>query len=229
MLRRRPKSKPKRLDPRLGLDTVSFETFGWPLESDDGESRFWVGDGIALKESFLTDAPDYPSLDKQDLREAYERTYANLIGRMDDRDWQLKAVVLEVDVDQRVPVVRELIRLPLSLVSDSGIGFGGALTVPLADCSWYIGLQAREGGITGIREAVAFDRAVQERGERSTDEIFESFDPYDRRWDDIVPDPLSAVRSHLDRLQASIECGPEFYEQTPFSGTPGSSKIQGSD
>jgi hypothetical protein len=206
------------------LDTISFETLDWPLQSDDGETRFWLGDGIALKESFLTDAPDYPSLNKQELREAYEETYANLTARNDDRDRQ-KLILLEVDVDQRVPVVRELIRLPLSLVGDNGIGFSGALTVPLADCSWYIRLQAREGGITGLREAFAFDRALQEHDGPSTEEILESFDPYDRAWDDIVPDPLSAVRSHLDRIQASIECGPEFYEQTPFRGTSGSFKV----
>ena len=188
MLRHRPKTEPKRLDPRLGLDTISFETFGWPLQSDDGESRLWLGDGIALKEIFSTDAPDYPSLDNQDLREAYERTYADLMGRTDDVDG-LKAMVIEIEVDQRVPVVRELLRLPLSLVDDRGIGFFGAVTVPLADCSWHIGLQSREGGITGIREAVAFDKALQERGERSIDEILESFDPYDRRWTNSSPIP----------------------------------------
>ena len=60
---------PKPLDPRLGLDTISFDTFGWPLDSDDGESRLWLGDGIALRETFSTAATDYPSLDKLDLLE----------------------------------------------------------------------------------------------------------------------------------------------------------------
>jgi hypothetical protein len=216
MFRRRAKSAPKPLDPRLGLDTITFDTFGWPLESDDGEDRLWLGDGIGLKESFLTDAPDYPSLDKHDLWEAYERTYENLTGDGDGRDGP-KARVLEVESDRRVPFVRELLRLPLSAIGGRGVGFFGAVTVPLAECSWHIGLQAREGHITGMREAIVLDRAWQERGEQSFDQVFESCDPYDRRWDDIVPgDPLTVVRSHLDRLQASLECRPEFYEHAPF-------------
>ena len=69
-----------------------------------------------------------------------------------------------------------------------------------------------------MREAFAFDTALREGDEQSTDQIIESFDPYERRWDDIVPgDPLSLVRGHLDQLQASLECRPEFYEQPPFS------------
>ena len=215
MFRRRPKTGPKRLDPRLGLDTVSFETFGWPLQSDDGKSRHWLGDGIALEESFITDAPDYPSLNKQDLMDAYQRTYANLMPGPGDGSM---ARILEVDVDPRVPVVRELLRIPLSVIGQDGIGFFGALTVLLADCSWYIALQARERGITGMREAVALDTAWgKEADGRSVDEIVETFDPYDQRWDDMVPGhPLTVVRSHLDRIQASIECRPEFYEQAPF-------------
>ena len=113
------------------------------------------------------------------------------------------------------PVVRLVVRLP---VPDRYV-FVGSLTIPLADCSWVVKLQAVEGSITGLREALAADRALKERGLQSFQELMGTFDPYDRQWDDIAPgDPLTAVRHYLDRLEASLQFGSEFSAQNPFRG-----------
>lgn len=212
MLRRRDKSAPKQRDPRIGLDTISFDTFAWPLESDDGEARVWFGDDVLLSEHFFALPPDLTSMDSADLRDLYERLLAEAGGDGEDNRTSL---ILEIESDPTLPVVRTLFRLPLP----DRYTFIGSLTVPLAECNWVIRLQAFEGSLTGVREALAFNQAHREHGDGSFEELLGSFDPYDRRWDGIVPgDPLTTVRKYLDRVQASVQCRPEFYDRTPFHG-----------
>ena len=212
MFQRRAKTPREILDPRLGLDTISFDTFGWPLESDDGEARVWVGVGvdIVLSEHFFALPPNLPSLRTEDLRNFYESLLAGAGGTGEDIR---TARIVEVDIDLSVPVLRTLIRLP----QPDRYAFIGALTVPLAACSWVVKLAAMEGSITGVRESIAVVKTLRERTGQSLEAIMADLDPYDRRWDYNVPwDPLSAVRDHLDRLQASLQRRLEYYDQVPF-------------
>lgn len=182
---------------------------------------------MGLEENFFAIPPDLPSLEYQELRRAYE------IGPSEPDDdagdapedemsspWRFSSTVIELDVDLRIPTVRVLLRLPLPEEGDRRHGFLGSLTIPLAECSWVVKVLAVEGHTTGLRESTAFVTANKEgaKNGQSHDEIMATFNPYDRRWDTIVPgDPLSAVRDHLDRLQTSLQCRPEFYDQTPFA------------
>jgi hypothetical protein len=213
MFRRRAKPESLRLDPRLGLDTILFDTFDWERQPDENGDRFWFGDGnihIILSEHFFALPPDIPGTDVDLLRSSYETWMA----QAEEQDGRT-ARVLEVNVDPNGPVVRVVIRLP---VPDRYL-FVGSLTIPLADCSWVVKLQAVEGSITGLREALAADRALKELGLQSFQELRGIFDPYDRQWDDMAPgDPLSAVRHYLDRLEASLQFGSEFSAQKPFRG-----------
>jgi hypothetical protein len=171
---------------------------------------FWLGEGMALSEHFFALPTDLPSFESQELRRIYE----DLLPEPEVSEGHTRtARILEIDVDLRIPTVRVLLRLPLA----DRYGFVGSLTIPLVECSWVVKLQVDEGQVTGMREAVAFDAALRDSDGRSTDEIIESFDPYDRRWDNpVLGDSLTAVRRHLDRLQASLECHSEFYEQASF-------------
>jgi hypothetical protein len=211
MFRRRAKAEPARLDPRLGLDTVLFTNFDWERQPDENGGRFWFGDGtidIILSEHFFALPPDLPGMDLDLLRSSYETWMA----QAEEEDGRTARVV-EVNVDPIGPVVRVVVRLPLP---DRYL-FVGSLTIPLAGCSWVVKLQAVEGSITGLREALAADRALKELGIQSFQELKGTFDPYDRQWDDIAPgDPLTSVRHYLDRLEASLQFGSEFSAQEPF-------------
>jgi hypothetical protein len=122
----------------------------------------------------------------------------------------------------------------------------GHLMIPLAKYGWVIMIQAHDRGVllpaetfggddalptTGLREALAFDTWARENPSPQTardtfDEQVGSFNAYDRRWDGLVPwYQLTTVRSYLDRLQASVHCGPEFYEQIPFQDAARNSEI----
>jgi hypothetical protein len=230
MVRRRSRALHHRLDRRLGLDTLSFDTFGWPLISDDGECRAWLGESttvrVILSECFHGHAPRHESLDIDAIRRECEAW----VPEGTEPGTVSKVRVIEVGVDTNLPIVRTVVRLPLTEGDDAKLSFVGSLRVLLADCAWFVQVQARDEGVpvtmdgkaintTGIREAFAFDRAMAEQGHQSFEEIEATFDPYDRRWDDVVPShPLSVVRGRLDRLQASLLCGPEFYQQDRFSG-----------
>jgi hypothetical protein len=212
MFRRHPKPESGRLDPRLGLDTISFDTFDWERQPDEDGARLWFGDGtmrIILSEHFFALPPDLPGIDVDLLRSSYE----NWMAETEEGEEGRTAQVVEVNVDPNGPIVRLVVRLPLP---DRYL-FVGSLTIPLAECSWVVKLQAVEGSMTGLREAFAADRALEELGVQSFQELRGIFDPYDRRWDDIAPgDPLTAVRHCLDRLETSLQFTSEFSTQKPF-------------
>lgn len=88
-----------------------------------------------------------------------------------------------------MPVVCTLIRGVVP--GDDCYSFIGALTLPLAQCSWVIKVQSSEGPITGIREALAFQRFSKEQrpSGQSIEELASIFDPYDELWDSDQVDP----------------------------------------
>ncbi len=188
-------------------------------------------------ESFSPGEPWFSSLDPQTLREEYERTQA-----IDPASGETR--VVEISSDTRVPTARMVVRVPDPEGHHYAI-WNGYLMVPLAQYGWVITIQAQDRGVlipgetfgrdedvrtTGVRETLAFDAWSRENlGPEIDKETFDArvadFDPYDRRWDDLVPGhQLSTVRTYLDRLQASVQCRPEFYDQTPFQGATGNSR-----
>ena len=105
MLRRRAKLEGERLDSRLGLDTISFDTFAWERQPDEDGDRFWLGDGairIILSEHFFALPPDLPGTDVDILRSSYE----TLMAASNEEESGRTAQLLEVNVDPNGPVVR---------------------------------------------------------------------------------------------------------------------------
>lgn len=102
-----------------------------------------------------------------------------------------------------MPVVYTLIRIVGP--GDDRYGFVGALTLPLAVCSWVVKVESYEVGTTGVRETLAFHRFSKESPELSFDERTSLFDPYDVRWDSDSNDPLTVVRQSTDRVLATLE------------------------
>ncbi len=197
------------MDKHLGLDSISFDTLGLDLMSGDAGSRIWQGNGIALSEHFFPIPPDFPSLEVEDLR----RTYGGDSPAPPGHDRTLRIIELGVMRQEPLPIVRVLWRLPMS----DWYAFLGALTLPLAGCSWVVKAQANEGNPTGLREALAFDAALGQHPGRSLEDVQREFDPYDSRWDDLYPnDPLTDVRRVLRTVQESLQYRAEVAEQTAF-------------
>jgi hypothetical protein len=213
--------------PPLGLDSITFDTFGWAPVHRDGARRAWQGDEVVLIENFFADRPSLPSLDPDAIRVAYEdqadepdTRRGRLLRRVARREGDRTRKVIEVVVAREgsVPIVRTIVRLPLP---DRYL-YSGSLTMPLAECSWVIQVQAPESGETGIREAVAFAQFLNEgnapaAGQDSPADLMAGFDAYDARWDGLIDDPLSAVRRHIDLVEGSLRFAPPVLAAAPFS------------
>jgi hypothetical protein len=218
---------------RLGLDSITFDTFGWEEVQKDETVRGWQGDGMLLAANFFARPPDLPSLDPQAIRAAYEqvpdeseRRRGRLLRRVkrSDGDRTRKIIDVAVNHEKSVPIVRSIARLPFP---DRYV-YSASFIVPLAACSWVVQVQAAEEEITGLREAVALQAFLtseegQERltGPRASDEdevggLMTGFDAYEERWDGLVDDPLTRVRRHADRIERSLAFTEPVLEATPF-------------
>jgi hypothetical protein len=196
----------------LGLDSIRFDTLGLTRQPDVAPNhRCWLGANLGLGEYWFPGTPDPLTLDEAELRATYE----GLMEAPADADG-LTPLLLNVAVHQEtpVPVVCTLARLP----DEHRYTFVGAITVPLAECSWVIKAQSSEGPITGLREALAFDRFLEEHPapRASIEELVSRFDPYDARWDSDPHDPLTLVRQSTSKVLASLEVDPEVRQATPF-------------
>ncbi len=218
---------------RLGVDSVTFDTFGWEEIQKDETARGWQGDGMLLAANFFARPPDLPSLDPQAIRAAYEqvpdeseRRRGRLLRRVkrSDGDRTRKIIDVAVNHEKSVPIVRSIARLPFP---DRYV-YSASFIVPLAACSWVVQVQAAEEEITGLREAVALQAFLtseegQERlkGPSASDEdevggLMTGFDAYEERWDGLVDDPLTRVRRHADRIERSLAFTEPVLEATPF-------------
>jgi hypothetical protein len=137
----------------------------------------------------------------------------------------MKLIDVAVARDTPVPIVRTIVRLPLP---DRYV-YAASLTLPLAECSWVVSVQAAEPGMTGIREAIALDSFLRGQGpageqhekpsaDESLEETMARFDPYQPRWDGLVDDPLTTVRKHITQVEQSLALRPEVLDQAPFQG-----------
>ena len=199
------------MDDRLGLDSISFETFAWPAGPGDLGSRLWLGEGVWLFEQFFPSPPDLPGLDLEELRLSYEaqgvrsdraqtprRTRWLRSARMPSDARTTKLIDLTVARDTPVPIVCVIMRVPLP---DRHL-FAASLTLPLAECSWVVSVQAAEPDMTGIREAIALDSFLRGQGpageqhdkpsaDESLQETMAGFEPYQSRWDGLVRRPTN--------------------------------------
>ena len=87
------------------------------------------------------------------------------------------------------------------------VHYSAAIMVMFAECFWTFTVELQEGADVGEREGavarIALDTAVD-------GDVFPEFDPYERKWDGIVPldkDPLARLRILAARLVGSISLG----------------------
>ena len=214
--RKRPASRWSRplVDPRLGVDSVKFPTFGWDQVRDEPTARAWMSDeGALLTVDFFPAYPDLPGLEPQQL----ERYF----GSRHHHHEPARRLLIELALDHvhSVPLVRVITREHLP--ERDRYAFQAALIAPFARCYWVVKVGQAEGDVTGVREALAFDKFARMHPDRiKADPPFGDFDPYGREWDsENAPDaldPLSSVRWYIADVEANLTFGPEVLEQPAF-------------
>jgi zinc-ribbon domain len=140
-------------------------------------------------------------------------------------------IATEVVAVKGVPTVKTLFKLPLV---PPGMIYVGTLTFPFVDFSFLITVQCGEQGVTGVRESVVADRFLTAAGAFDPSKGFPKGwfqDPYDptradpimrnqaddEQYDARFPDhPLSRVRRHLSRIEASLKFDDYVLRCAPF-------------
>ncbi|WP_223267339.1 hypothetical protein [Streptosporangium nondiastaticum] len=194
------------MTPITGMDLTGFT---------EREPGVWTDEqGLVLSVHFFDIAPDLPApfeqLDR--LRYGLARFAVQVGGGL------IEAVLGEVDT---LPAVRQFIKIPPA--GGHGLVFLGAWTVPRAGCSTVVKVQAAEGGITGVREAVTFSRTEPEQcsGPHPYGPDITGGLPYHvgdhEQWDAHFPDhPLTRVRTTLERITPTLTLHEEFKALPPF-------------
>ncbi|MFS4093910.1 hypothetical protein [Streptomyces sp. AF1A] len=195
--------------PITGLDLTGFT---------EREPGVWTDVvGMVLSVHFFPLVPDLPAPLHEVERLRFERAHgvARAGGGL------IEAVVGTVD---GVTALRQLVKMPLG--SRPGQAFLGSWTLPKDRCSVVIKVQAAEGGMTGVREAVVADRVG----------LADYFQPHPyagggqlgglpyhvadlEQWDAHFPDhPLTLVRAALHRITSTVTLHEQFKVLPPFPG-----------
>ncbi|MGW4032118.1 hypothetical protein ACWEFL_22870 [Streptomyces sp. NPDC004838] len=192
----------------LGVELPGYQ----PIDHD-----VWANDaGDVLSLHFFGLTPDLPAaLDNGPaLREGLTRIIAGAGGGL------IEASVKSLGT---LPALRQILKLPLP-GQPSGQAFVGSFTVPRANCSTVVKIQAPERGITGVREATVMAQVGHDKYFRPHPYAPDvqgglPFHVADHaQWDAQFPDhPLSRVRSTLDALAGAVQVAPEFAALPPFT------------
>lgn len=198
------------MTPITGLDLAGFTA---------REPGMWTdAAGLVLSVHFFPLVPDLPA----PLHE-FERLRTALAAGVGRHGGGLVEAV--PGTVHGVPAVRQLIKVRLPGAAH-GQGFLGSWTVPKAACSMVLKVQAAEGGLTGVREAMVLNEVGLDAYFRphpySSGEQFGGL-PYhvadDERWDARFPDhPLTQVRAALNRITPTVTLDEHFRQLPPFAG-----------
>jgi hypothetical protein len=212
---------------QLTLASLAFDAPGWQVQETNPKKQVWEHPGHAavLSLHFFDIPPDIPvRLADQTALRGY---YRSLIQA---QHGGLVEVSVGVLADTRISVVKTIFKLPRQ---PRGMGYIGSLTVPFKHCSYVVKIQAEEGGMTGMREAVIADKLIREGkiapGENNIPGW--SADPYDQTWkngalmnlaereeyDHLFPGhPLTIVRDGLKAAAGNLKVSKELLRAERF-------------
>ena len=216
-------------DPTNWLDGVTFDSSNWgPMTEVEGLRWCKVGTA-AINERFFDMTPD---IDRLDLEYLYETIRAEF-GLVEDQGWPVESIrnmVSEASLPE-VPAVNSLIDVGVTSIQgvptvavtsrqgyEGKFRFGTTLMVSFKTCFWTLRIEVEETDPIGEREGAVF-RSVLEQSS-TIDDPAVVVDPYDRRWDGLIPlesDPLSRLRVLVGGIISSMQFGPMVSQLEPFS------------
>lgn len=203
------------------IASLAFDAPGWRVQETNPKKQVWEHPSRAavLSLHFFDVPPDIPvSLEDQAALRGY---YRNLVSA---QHGGLVAVAVGVVANTRIQVVKTIFKVPRQ---PRGTGYIGSLTLPFKHFSYVVKIQAEEGGITGVREAVIADKLIREGKITPAENTIPgwSADPYDRSWkkgtlmnlaereeyDHLFPEhPLTIVREGLKAVAEGLKPGQEL-------------------
>ena len=193
---------------KVNIKSISFPTFGWVRQKGSQQIRNWYNPerSIGLSINFFDIEPDLPTIKNI---EPLINTYRNGLKDI--------GAIIEVDIIQLkgYKVVKTIFKIPQEPM---GMTYVGSFTIPFENCSFVIKVQAKEIGITGIRDNVILTQLMGVGEVNFGDDGLENwfYDPYDseinegirmnkseeEKYDMDFPDhPLTQVRKMLSKIK----------------------------
>jgi hypothetical protein len=212
------------------LESLTFDTFGWPMVENGDGFRRWHSDGSSLGERFFDLAPAFDSWDVDELRAAMiagQQFVESPTFRIEDVPAELQKYVPK-ELPEQVNLLHiELFEIPPAKCilmetrhrSHGSVHYSSAIMILFAECFWILTIEMEENAdLVGEREG-AVARSILD-GATSDETLMGEVDPYDRLWDGFVPlehDPLTRMRSSVVRLRGSIQLGRDLLELEPYA------------
>ena len=215
------------------LDSLTFETFGWQMTQNDDGVRIWSSEEGSLAERFFEMAPDFESLDPDEIREAMiefqgflespsfslEEDIPEQLRRYFPAELPEQVSPLEIECFEILPAKCVLIENRHRI--HDHVHYSTGIMILFADRIWALGLEVEEDQIVGEREGAVARHLLEGNVEEA---LGEEFNPYDRRWDGLVAledDPLTRMRVLVAQLRASITLGNTLLDLEPFEPSGG--------
>lgn len=203
---------------KIGIHLVHIPHFGLQQEEDNTFHQQWISEdeSLILSVNYFDIAPDLATLnDIKTVRDNYRDLLVEAEGGLVQVDY--------IDL-KGYPAVKSIFKLPQQ---SKGVVYVGSITIPFAEHSYVIKVQAAEVGVTGMRDS-AISMKLVNNGEIEIGEngfIGWFADPYepgvsagllmnkseDEKYDTQFPNhPLSLVRNMLRQTEAEIVLGDEL-------------------
>jgi len=176
------------------IDSLRFDATGWKYhgETEPGRTRLWeTPDRDAISLHFFGMPPNLPAATTvEEISAMYASGLASAGG---------KVVECAIDELAGCDALRLLLKVPQE---PSGMMYQGALTVPFRDFSFVIKIQCAEHGITGVREAILFDKRLGAGEEPNFERLGEPF----TGWNPDAPEHDEAFPTHpISRLRRLLK------------------------
>ena len=210
------------------LDALGSETFGWEASPRVSGIRQWHAVDGTLVERYFDFAPDFDTWDVGVMREEV-MAMQSLVDSPEFRKEDLPES-LQPYLPDELPEQVSLLDLDLFEVSWAKcvqmvtrhrtyghVHYASGVMVLFAECFWMVGIELVESEFVGEREGAVANALLAESLPGSGQ--LPAFDPYERRWDGIVPledDPLARLRILVNRLQESLALGGALSDLPPF-------------
>jgi hypothetical protein len=210
---------------RVSADDVTLDVSTW--EPTASGSPLLVRSGVLLATKFVTTPPDLPAPLSQPVT-VRESIAGSLVAD--------SAALVDFEITD-AGGGRWMRTIAKRRGEGRAIVYLGALQLHFATCWWLINMEARETGITGVREAMVHavrasrGEAVESEYETialAPGEAFPKPDPTrplqrlvsdEPEWDQLVQDhPLSLVRAAQREILAGVRISPRARALRPFEG-----------
>lgn len=207
--------------PKINIHTISIPDFGWTKEKETESIIQWINpdEAMALSVNFFPAKPDIPTMkDIEQVRQFYRNNIVQVNGGLIQVDFMDFSGVAGIKTIFKIPQ------------ESTGTTYLASCTIPFANYSYVVKIQAPELGIIGFRETAISDRLIKEKVIESKENGW-LCDPYDvdfkggtpmnksenSQYDSQFPShPLTLARKFIDQVATQIKFYTEVYKVKSF-------------